>query len=636
MRVYRIRSTMQRLTWLFTTDRQHSPPFPDPEVLLSLRRVIAREKPEIVHAHNWIIHSFLPLKEWSRARLVMTLHDCELACAQMRMMYLDTELCSGPAFARCIRCAAHHYGPVKGTVTLLGNWSLSGLERSLVDMFLPVSYAVARANRLTGARTPFLVVPNFVPDDVAEASDDADPRMAQLPSEGFILQVGDLVRDKGIGVLLEAYAGLPSAPPLVLIGRRFAGSPRDLPLNVTVVEGLPHALVMHAWRRSLFGTVPSMCLDACPTVTMEAMASGRPVIGSHIGGIMDQIVDGETGLLVPPGDMEALRQAMARLLADPGLRARMGEAAKRKVVEFQASAVVSKIEAVYLSLTQVKRAALTVEHDVPSNHLADAQIKAHYEVEKELANRLRRADKEERGLLYTTVYNELFRRVPYHSQLARKADATAQAMEVARQFGLLKHFLNPNTTYLEIGAGDCGLAFKVAGQVKQVYAVDVSDEITKSATQPANFSLIISDGSSIPVPAESVQVAYSQDLMEHLHPDDVLEQLGNIYRALAHGGIYICITPNRLCGPHDISRYFDEVATGFHLKEYTNTELAALFKQVGFTQVWVVLSYKGRVLSPLLPSTPFVWLESLLQKLPRSLRRKLAQSLIAVKLVARK
>ena len=350
VRVYRVHGLAQRFAGLYITERKHSPPFPDPEVMLALRRVIAQVRPEIIHAHNWIVRSFLPLKKWSRAKLVVTLHDCSLTCVQMRMMYRDVELCSGPEFVKCLRCSAHHYGSVKGAATLLGNQAMNGLERSRVDMFLPVSRAIADANRLTSTNVPFQVVPNFVPDDIAAVQDQADPRLSQLPQDGFILQVGDLARDKGISVLLDAYAGLASPPPLVVIGRRLAESPTAFPPNVTVIEGWPHALVMQAWRRSLFGTVPSTCLDACPTVTLEAMASGRPIVGSRIGGIIDQVVDGETGFLVPPGDVAALRQAMARLMADPELRARMGEAAKRKVVEFQSSAVVNKIEQVYRSL----------------------------------------------------------------------------------------------------------------------------------------------------------------------------------------------------------------------------------------------------------------------------------------------
>src|SRR5574338_362268 len=55
VRIYRIKSTMQRSRWLYSqSERSHAPPFPDPEVMLGLRRIIAQERPEIIHAHNWM------------------------------------------------------------------------------------------------------------------------------------------------------------------------------------------------------------------------------------------------------------------------------------------------------------------------------------------------------------------------------------------------------------------------------------------------------------------------------------------------------------------------------------------------------------------------------------------------------
>lgn len=349
VRVYRVRGTMQCIPALFTTERRHLPPFPDPGVTLALRGIVAATRPDVVHAHNWIVHSFLPIKRWSGAKLAVTLHDCSLVCAQMRMMYLDADLCTGPAAGKCLRCVAHHYGAMKGTVTLLGNTLFGGIERRLVDVFLPVSSAVADVSRLAAGRARFRVTPNFVPDDVAVAANGPDERLSALPSE-FILQVGDITRDKGIGILLDAYAQLASPPPLVLIGRRMPDSPPTFPPGVVVIDGWPHASVMQAWRRSLFGVVPSTCLDACPTVTLEAMVSGRAVVASRIGGIVDQVRDDETGLLVPPGDVVSLRDAMARLIADPALRMRLGEAGRKRATEFQARSVVSRIEEVYRSL----------------------------------------------------------------------------------------------------------------------------------------------------------------------------------------------------------------------------------------------------------------------------------------------
>lgn len=220
-------------------------------------------------------------------------------------------------------------------------------------------------------------------------------------------------------------------------------------------------------------------------------------------------------------------------------------------------------------------------------------LKEHYNIEKELATKLREATKQERYHLYTALYNELFKRVPKHPQLVQKLSPELKSITIFKQMKFLKRFLNNRVTFLEVGSGDCMLSLEVSKYVKQVYAIDVSDEITKDLTYPENFQLILSDGTNIPVPQNSIDVAYSNQLMEHLHPDDALSQLQNIYRALRLGGIYICITPNRLNGPHDISKHFDTEATGFHLKEYTHTELSGLLKKVGFSNIEVFIGIKG-------------------------------------------
>lgn len=221
----------------------------------------------------------------------------------------------------------------------------------------------------------------------------------------------------------------------------------------------------------------------------------------------------------------------------------------------------------------------------PSETRSAEQLYEQYVVEKELAARLMNASEAERGTLYSAVYEDLYRRIPHHSQLRNKVSADDQAKRIARQFSFLEPWLTPDTVFLEIGAGDCALSFAVAKKVAHVYGLDVSPAVTFNETKPENFTLVLSDGTSIPVPDGSITLAFSNQLMEHLHPKDALRQLQNIYRSLAPGGNYVCLTPNRLTGPHDISRYFDRTATGFHLKEYTCGELIELFRKVGFKSV---------------------------------------------------
>jgi len=307
VRVYRMRGTLQHTGRIFRDPgRAYAPPLPDPALIAALRHIIMRERPHVVHAHNWLLHSFLPLKRWSGARLVVSLHDYGLRCATWIMMH-HGHPCSGPGFTKCLACASGNYGAAKGIPITLGNWAMGVPERALVDMFVPVSRAVVDGNDLIGDRLPYRVIPNFIPDDVGEGFDDSLTYREQLPQDGYLLFVGSLSRQKGIVTLLEAYAGIACAPPLVLIGYTLHDTPQAFPPNVIVRKNWPHAAVMTAWRHSLIGVVPSIWPDPCPTVAMEAMAVGKPVIASRIGGLPDIVVDGETGLLVPPDDAVALR-----------------------------------------------------------------------------------------------------------------------------------------------------------------------------------------------------------------------------------------------------------------------------------------------------------------------------------------
>jgi glycosyltransferase involved in cell wall biosynthesis len=310
------------------------------------------------------------LKTWRRTGLLLTLHDYSLICAKKRLMYRGSP-CSGPGFTKCLACAADHYGPAKGVATALSNWAMQPLERAAVDLFLPVSRAVAIGNRLEERRLPYRLIPNFVPDDVAVPKGDATSFVAQLPPDSYLMFAGDLAYDKGVGVLLQAYTQLSCPPPLVLIGRPSSGAPTHIPPNVTVLHSWPHHAVIEAWRRSLVALVPSIWPDPCPTVVMEAMASGRPVIGSRIGGISDLILDGETGLLVPPGDATALRQALERILSDAALRARLGQGALRRVVAFQEGAVVPQIEQAYRDV--LRRRIVPPQEARPSRILHGAE-----------------------------------------------------------------------------------------------------------------------------------------------------------------------------------------------------------------------------------------------------------------------
>jgi glycosyltransferase involved in cell wall biosynthesis len=168
-----------------------------------------------------------------------------------------------------------------------------------------------------------------------------------LPNDGFLLYVGDLRRLKGVHTLIEGYAMLRSAPPLILIGRRCEDTPRALPRNVSIFESWPHRAIMQAWEKCRFGIVPSILPEACASVVIEAMASGKPTVATAVGGTPDLVDHGSTGLLVPPGDAPALCTAMQTLIDNPDLCRQMATRARLKAKGLTASAIVPRIERIY-------------------------------------------------------------------------------------------------------------------------------------------------------------------------------------------------------------------------------------------------------------------------------------------------
>ena len=346
--VARLRGTIHRLGGIATPEgRPHAPPVPDPEVVRAVGRLIERDRPDIVHAHNWIGRSYVTLKPRVGAPFVLSLHNYGVVCAKQSFMYKGRP-CTGPGFSKCLHCAAANYGTARGMAIAMGNWAMQPFERRAVDMFLPVSRAVAEGNRLAELGRPYEVLPNFVPDNVAARRRGRKRTLDdQLPSGPFWLYVGTLSRHKGVHVLLNAYEQIEGAPPLVLIGPPWYDTPAEFPANTVVIRGLPHEAVMEAWSRAALGIVPSVFPDPCPTVAMEAMASGVPLVASRVGGLPDLVADGETGLLVPPSDPSALRSALTKMLHNPAEADRMRMKAKSKVKAFMATVVLDQLLSIY-------------------------------------------------------------------------------------------------------------------------------------------------------------------------------------------------------------------------------------------------------------------------------------------------
>ena len=119
-----------------------------------------------------------------------------------------------------------------------------------------------------------------------------------------------------------------------------------------------------------------------------------------------------------------------------------------------------------------------------TNPLDDPTVAHHYRVEVALADRLRNSTKAQRAELYTAVYEELFREVPYHVQLTNKDDHNHRDEMIRELMDTLAPYLTSETIYAEIGSGDCALTMQVAPLVRKAWGIDVSPTVIQGASRP--------------------------------------------------------------------------------------------------------------------------------------------------------
>jgi SAM-dependent methyltransferase len=254
------------------------------------------------------------------------------------------------------------------------------------------------------------------------------------------------------------------------------------------------------------------------------------------------------------------------------------------------------------------------------------QLLHHYEVERQIANRLRHSTREQRIEATKNMYDKLFAQLPYHPLLTERYDPKRVETVVDRNLRLLKPYLLTGQSFLEFGPGNCSLAFRLCSEVGRVYAVDISEQIDPSKPRPENFRFIIYDGYSIDLPDNCIDVVFSNQVIEHMHPDDTPDHFRLVHRLLKPKGVYVFTTPQKLCGPADISRYFSDVAEGFHLREWTFRELANLAKNASFSN-WQGRWFAKGICMPL-PKWLILALEELIGSWPVKIRQRVGPYLL--------
>ncbi|HYR97175.1 MAG TPA: glycosyltransferase [Candidatus Binatus sp.] len=267
---------------------------------VALRR-LARDY-DVVHFHTARAHALAPMCRGFGARLVVT----------RRMDYV-------PAGGPYVRFLYNH----------------------AVDAVIAISAGVRDALLRVGVRPERIrVVPSGIDADALVAPPPARAAVRREWGIGeeqiAVVVVGALERRKGHAVLLDAAARL--APAAIGLRYVFCGEGREAAAIARTAAPLDGMVRMAGFRADVPACLAAADIVALPSLheglgvaALEAMAAGRPVVASRVGGLAEVLEHEATGLLVPPGDPGALATALARLAGDPALRTRLGAAGRERV-----------------------------------------------------------------------------------------------------------------------------------------------------------------------------------------------------------------------------------------------------------------------------------------------------------------
>ena len=300
-----------------------------PEAVRKIGALIAETRPDLVHCHN-IYHQLTPSIIGAAKRLgvpvVLTLHDYKPVCPTYnRLRHGEPcSACLDGDFAQVLRhrCADGSLGKsaLLYAEARVQRW-MGNYEK--VDAFIAPSRFMREAigHRIPESRVRLLY--NGVDTGAIEASG-AD--------EGYALYLGRLSAEKGVETLLRAHAASSAAWPLVVAGT----GPLEVRLRqqydrARFIGHVTGAELQSAITRAAVVVVPSEWYENCPMSVLEAMAYGKPVVGSRMGGIPELVEDGVTGQLFESGNAGELGAQLDRLMGDAGLRRRMGDAGRARV-----------------------------------------------------------------------------------------------------------------------------------------------------------------------------------------------------------------------------------------------------------------------------------------------------------------
>lgn len=223
-----------------------------------------------------------------------------------------------------------------------------------------------------------------------------------------------------------------------------------------------------------------------------------------------------------------------------------------------------------------------------SQTLSEEQVRHHFELEKRLTEQLLSSAPDARRATFERCYDELYSALPW-----------LNSGDPARSVGIWPFLLGPPPRSIyEVGSGQGGLARALADHGYSVTATEITQERGARREERPRLRWEVTDGAHLDrfADVESYDAILSNQVIEHLHPDDLEAHLKGALRLLKPGGRYAICTPHAYEGPSDISLVFDEERpVGMHLREYTYRELAEAARMAGFSRSAVPFGLPARL-----------------------------------------
>jgi glycosyltransferase involved in cell wall biosynthesis len=328
----------------------------NPSARRTVRRALHEFRPDVVHVRMFLTQlSPAILEPLCAVPAVLDIAWYRPVCPTGLKLLPDNRPCGVRWGAPCRRNGCL---PLRDWLPLELQMRWWHSRRDAFDAVVAHSEAVAQLLAADGIRPVTVVWPG-----VAERA----PR-PPLPANPVVAYAGRLVREKGVDVLLDAFAEVRAARPsatLLIVGdgpdrdRLVAESgARGLSTCVTFTGHLPAAEMEEQLGRAWVQAVPSRWVEPFGLVAVEAMMRGTAVVAAATGGLAEIVEDGETGCLVPPADARALARVLIVLLGDRNRAERLGRAGRRRALaSFTSSAFVDRMQALYQRLIEARSLA---------------------------------------------------------------------------------------------------------------------------------------------------------------------------------------------------------------------------------------------------------------------------------------